>query len=153
MCTTSNSLKITFLNVCGIKYLINPDIHVNTISHKPLFNPMFSDIHNQLHFVVSLNEYAPLQNEKVYVQHNHIRWNENKADEFRQALMDSVLLGEINTALDNFIGSNCITADQVNTIVNHLGSLFIHSANGISKNRHNSGKSKPWFNKGGKCFL
>ena len=37
-------------------------------------------------------------------------------------------LGEINTALDNLIDSNCITADQVNTIVNHLGSLFIHSA-------------------------
>ena len=37
-------------------------------------------------------------------------------------------LGEINSALDNLIDSNCITADQVNTIVNHLGSLFIHSA-------------------------
>ena len=107
---------------------------------------MFSYIHNQLHFVVSLIEYAPLQNEKVYVQHNRIRWNENKADEFRQALMDNVLLGEINTALDNLIDSNCITADQVNTIVNHLGSLFIQSATsafGISKNRHDSGKSKP----------
>ena len=52
--------------------------------------------------------------------------------------MDNVLLGEINTALDNLIDSSCITADQVNTIVNHLGSLFIHSATsvfGISKNR------------------
>ena len=42
----------------------------------------------------------------------------------------------------------CITADQVYTTVNHLGSLFIHSATtafGISKNRHDSGKSKPWF--------
>ena len=39
-----------------------------------------------------------IQNEKVYVQHNRIRWNENKADEFRQALKDNVLLGEINTA-------------------------------------------------------
>ena len=99
-------------------------------------NPMFSDIHKHLHFVGCLNEYAPLQNEKIYVQHNHIRWNENKADEFRQALMDSVLLGEINTALDNLIDSNCITADQENTIVNHLGSLYIHSATsafGISK--------------------
>ena len=114
------------------------------------FNPMFSDIHKKLHFVISLNEYAPLHNEKVHVQHNRIRWNENKADEFRQALMDSVLLGEINTALDNLIDSNCITADQVNTIVNHLGSLLIHSATSafsISKNRHDSGKSKPWFNK------
>ena len=36
--------------------------------------------------------------------------------------MDNVLLGELNTALDNRIDSNCITADQVNTIVN-LGNL------------------------------
>ena len=43
-------------------------------------NPMFSDIHKQLHFVVNLNEYAPLQNEKVYVQLNLIRWNGNKAN-------------------------------------------------------------------------
>ena len=111
---------------------------------------MFSDIHKQLHFVVSLNEYAPFQNEKFLVQFNRIRWNENKADEFRQTLMDNVLLGEINTALDNLIDSNCITADQVNTIVNYLGSLFIHSATsafGISKKGHDSGKSKPLFNK------
>ena len=40
-------------------------------------NPMFSDIHKQLHFVVNLNEYAPLQNEKFYVQLNVIRWKAN----------------------------------------------------------------------------
>ena len=50
---------------------------------------------------------------------------------------------EINTSLDNLTDSNCITADQVNTIVNHLGSLF----KSISKKGHDSGKSKPWFNK------
>ena len=43
-------------------------------------NPMFSDIHKQLHFVVNVNEYAPLQNEKFYVQLNLIRWNGNKAN-------------------------------------------------------------------------
>ena len=60
--------------------------------------------------------------------------------------MDNVLLGEISTALDNLIDNNCITADQVNSIVNYLGSLFIHSVTsvfGISKTRHDSGKSKP----------
>ena len=41
-----------------------------------------------------------------------------------QALMDNILLGEINTALDNLIDSNCITADQVHTIVNHIGSFI-----------------------------
>ena len=85
-----------------------------------------------------------------YVQVNRIRWNENKTDEFRQALMDNVLLGDINTALNNLMDNNCITADEVNTIVNSLGSLFMHSATsafGISKNRHDSGKSKDWFNK------
>ena len=44
------------------------------------FNPMFSDIHKQLHFVVNLNEYAPLQNETFYVQLNLIRWNGKKAN-------------------------------------------------------------------------
>ena len=44
------------------------------------FNPMFSDIHKQLHFVISLNEYAPVQNETFYVQLNGIRWNENKVN-------------------------------------------------------------------------
>ena len=67
------------------------------------FNPMFSDVHNQIYFSLYLSHKSNTQ-DSVNKNNTYAGWNSNKADDFTQVLYNdnsNVVLNELNTLIDN----------------------------------------------------
>ena len=120
------------------------------------FNPMFSDVHNQIHFSLYFSHNKSNTQDSVNKNNTYAGWNSNKADDFTQVLHNdnsNVVLNELNTLIDN-INTDSVTPDQVNGIVNDLGNVLLNAASSTfgqnqRRKKGNSVNNKPWFN--GEC--
>ena len=115
------------------------------------FNPMLSDVHNQMHISLSFshknicNTHHKVNNNK---DNTYVRWNTNKAEEFNQVLGDDNILIEIEHTLDN-LDIASVTHEQVNDILNEVGNVLLNTASNVfgsvGKKQTKSLNSKPWF--------
>jgi hypothetical protein len=94
------------------------------------FNPMFSDVHNQIPFSLYFSHNKSNTQDSVSKNNAYVGWNSNKADDFTQVLHNdnsNVALNELNTLIDN-INTDSVSPDQVNGIVNDLGNVLLNAA-------------------------
>ena len=96
-----------------------------------LFNPMFSDLHNCLHFSFDLvqSQGDPTAQINVNKGRTYVRWKLNKYDEFNQVFGDDTgnVLQQVNGVLDS-LNTGTVTPDQVNSVLGDIGATLINTA-------------------------
>jgi hypothetical protein len=125
------------------------------------FNPMFADVHNRIHFNLSLSNRV-IDNSEINldtpgcIKKPRIKWKPNKANDFIHVLIDdhNDVLVNINNVLDEFDNRTQVSKPKVNGLVNDLCNFMCNTASTVfgtnSENRHhnkNNSNSKPWFTK------
>ena len=116
---------------------------------------MFSDVHNRLHFCVSLSAGS----DKVGNSKNkntckeRVKWNQRKADDFLKVLRDDSELNVLQNIDDKLMNveHSHMTLDQENSIVNDL-CLFYNESTTSAFGTHNlktnfKDDCKHWFTK------
>lgn len=116
------------------------------------FNPMFSDVHNQMHFSIKFPHEVSHKNTNDIHGCTHVKWNPNKAEEFSQVLHNDNenILREINHTLSNTT-TDSVTHGQVNDLLNELGNVLIRTATSVfgsttKGKKDTTSNNKPWFN-------
>lgn len=147
--------RTTCKNICLIDYLLLSPYMFDIVSDFEIvdFNPMFSDVHNRLHFTLYFPAHSGNHNTSIKTNNKRIRWKTNKAIDFARELENDKnnTLFEINKALDALPDKAHVTVGQVNCLINDLCNLFTKTANTVfsvkNEPRQQSNNSKPWFNK------
>ena len=150
--------KLIGKNTCKdaslVDYLILSPIVFDYVSEFEVFdfNPMFSDVHNQLHFsfCIPCTKIHKVQDD--IKSNTYVRWNTKKSTEFTHVLDNEKLtvLQQIEHTL-NDIDTQSITQNQVNELVNEIGKVFLDTAStvfgSIGKKQVKTDTEKPWFNR------
>ena len=155
--------KTTCKNVSLVDYLLLTPNLFDVISDFDIieFNPMFADVHNRIHFNLSLSNRV-IDNSEINldtpgcIKKPRIKWKPNKANDFIHVLIDdhNDVLVNINNVLDEFDNRTQVSKPKVNGLVNDLCNFMCNTASTVfgtnSENRHhnkNNSNSKPWFTK------
>ena len=144
----------TCKGVSTVDYLLLSPIVFDIISEFEVidFNPMFSDVHNRIHFTFLFpNVQKSSINQDTHKLNQHVRWRPAKANEFAEVIEQSPLLSEIENVLEQINDDTLLTPELVNTIVNDISTLLTSTASSVFHNRKrriNFGNDhKPWFDK------
>jgi len=117
------------------------------------FNPMFSDVHNRLHFSFELGQSQGDPNTQQNVNKGSITSGGNSTNLMsltRCLLTTGNVLQQVNGVLDS-LNTGTVTPDQVNSVLDDIGATLINTASIVfGPENSKPGKSgtynnKPWF--------
>lgn len=148
--------KTTSKNISTVDYLIMFPLLIQYIIEFEIcdFNPMFSDIHNRIHFTILSKNDKHDNRAKVSEGEKIIKWNQVKSQEFVNNLNSDE--NDCIRELDEKVNSVCIetiTKGVIDDLFLDLQNIFVDNAKNTfgthtpKKRLNDHNKSKPWFNK------
>ena len=114
------------------------------------FNPMFSDVHNGIHFTIETKVETREKHAKVDCDRKYVKWNQTNSQQFVNDLFsdENGRVKNLDEKLDVIVNNN--DDDCIDDIVSDLQKIFVSTAKSTvgymsNEQRSTHHNNNPWF--------